>query len=192
MDIRIMEALNQASAISNVGSYGRTGNINQTSRSFGSIFQNHLVNQMKQEIYNRFQIMVGGYSDTFSCYIPTDVLSRMNFDETLKEKVFHLLEKYSGEEFKESVMGKESSANKCTLMFNEDGDMTATLETAPEKKKQSIQSAYLLYQKYIMQQAALMPSQMNLYSVYNNLYGLNGISNFDMLQNPLFSFIQGL
>lgn len=184
MDTRIMGALNQVSAISNIDSYGRTGNIKQTGRSFGNILQNQLVNRMKQEIYNRFQITLGGYSDTFSCYIPSNVLSRMNTDEALKEKVFHMLEKYSGEEFKESV-------EKCTLIFDEEGDMTATLETAAEKKNQTVQNAYLLYQKYLMQRASLMPFQMNSYSLYNNLYGLNGFSNLNMMKNSLFSSIFG-
>ena len=105
MDTKIMGILDQASVINSIGAYGSIGNIYQTGKSFSNILQNQMVNRMKQEIYNRFQIAVGGYSDTFSCYIPSDVLSRMNTDEALKEKVFHTLEKYSGEEFKESFMG---------------------------------------------------------------------------------------
>lgn len=178
MDTRIMGILNQASAISNVGFHGKNGNVYQTGKSFGNIIQNQLVNRMKQEIYSQFQIDVGRYSDTFSCYIPSNVLCRMNTDKALKEKVFNMLEKYSGEEFKESVMGKELSVKKCTLIFDEEGDMTATLDTAAEKKNQTARNAYLLYQKYLIQQAALMPSQMNLYSAYSNLYGSNGIIPF--------------
>lgn len=192
MDTRIMGILNQASAINNIGSYGSIGNIYQTGKSFGNILQNQMVNRMKQEIYNRFQIAVGGYSDTFSCYIPSDVLSRMNTDEALKEKVFHTLEKYSGEEFKESFMGKEPSVKKCTLVFDEEGDMTATLETAAEKKNQTAKDACLLYQRFLMQQMPLMSYQTNLYSGYNNLYGLYGINNFSMMPNSLFSSIFGL
>lgn len=192
MDTKIMGILDQASVINSIGAYGSIGNIYQTGKSFSNILQNQMVNRMKQEIYNRFQIAVGGYSDTFSCYIPSDVLSRMNTDEALKEKVFHTLEKYSGEEFKESFMGTEPSVKKCTLVFDEEGDMIATLETAVEKQTQTLQNAYLLYQRFLMQQMPLMSYQTNLYSGYNSLYGYNGINNFSMLQNPLLSSIWGL
>lgn len=175
MDTWITGALNQA-AIGNTGLYGKTGSIGQTGSSFGNVLQSQLVNRMKQEIYKQFKIAVGGYSDTFNCYIPSNVLCRMNTDGALKEKVFSMLEKYSGEE--------------CTLIFDEEGEMTATLETAAEKKSQTAQNAYVLYQKYLMQRASLMPFQMNAYSVYDNLYGLNGLGSLRML--PLFSSILGL
>ncbi|MBO5281628.1 MAG: hypothetical protein J6B43_00650 [Lachnospiraceae bacterium] len=182
MDTWITGALNQA-AIGNTGLYGKTGSIGQTGSSFGNVLQSQLVNRMKQEIYKQFKIAVGGYSDTFNCYIPSNVLCRMNTDGALKEKVFSMLEKYSGEGWKEA-------AEKCTLIFDEEGEMTATLETAAEKKSQTAQNAYVLYQKYLMQRASLMPFQMNAYSVYDNLYGLNGLGSLRMLS--LFSSILGL
>lgn len=179
--------LNPLSTISNTGTYGSIGNTYQTGMSFYGVLQNQQVDRMKQEIYNCFGIEVGDCSDTFGCYIPSNVLYRMNTDTALKEKVFGMLEKYSGEEFKNSIMGQQPSIKKCTLNFDEYGEMTATLETGAEKQNKTNQSAQFLYQNFLMQQAARMPYQMNLYSGYNNLYGLNGISNFSWMQNSLFS-----
>ncbi len=173
--------LNPLSTINNSSLYGRTGNTYQAGTSFYSMLQSQQVSRMKQEIYNRFQINVGGYNDMFHCYIPSEVLSRMNADKVLKEKVFQTLEKYSGEDFKQSIMGQEPSVKKCTLIFDQDGDMTATLETGTEKKSKTDQSTRLLYQKLLMQQAALMPYRMNLNSGYHNLYGLNGFHNFNVM-----------
>lgn len=190
MSTNITEILNLLSTVNNTGSYGSIGNIYQTGTSFGNALQNQMVNRMKQEIYNQFQINVGSYSDHFSCYIPSDVLCRMNTDKALKEKVFNMLEKYSGEEFKESIMGQEPSVKKCTLTFDEEGEVTVTLKT-DDKQSQTDQNARLLYQKYFMQQAALMSYRTSLYGGYNNMYGLNGLNNYNMLQNSLFSSILG-
>lgn len=156
--------LNPLSSISSINPYGSMGNIYQTDMSFYSILKSKQANRMKQEIYNTFGIEVGGYSDTCSCYIPSEVLCRMYTDRTLKEKVFTMLEKYSGEEFKEKIMEHQSISN---------------------------QSAMLLYRKLLMQQAALMPVQTNLYSGYNSLYGWNSTNSFNMLQNPFFSSLWG-
>lgn len=181
--------VNPLSTISNTSPYGRISNTYQTGASFYSKLQSQQANRMKEEIYNRFHVAVGGDNDTFTCYIPSEVLCRMNTDKALKEKVFNMLEKYRGEDFKKSVMGQETSVKKCTLIFDEEGDMTATLQTDTAKQNKIDQSTRLLCNKILMHQAALMPYQMNLYSGYNNLYGLNGINNFSMLQNPLFSSI---
>ncbi len=51
----------------------------------------------------------------------------------LKTKVFQSLEKYTGEEFQKAVMGQEMTIQKCTMIFDEKGDMTATLESSAEK-----------------------------------------------------------
>lgn len=185
--------INPLTTISNTSTYGGINNPYQTGMSFYGVLQNQQVDRMKQEIYNCFGIEVGDYSDTFGCYIPSNVLYRMNTDAALKEKVFGILEKYSGEEFKNSIMGQQPSIKKCTLHFDEAGDMTATLETGTEKRNKTNQSTQLLYQNFLIQQAARMPYQMNLYSGYNNLYGLNGINNFNWLQNSLFSsLLRGL
>lgn len=181
--------LNPLSTISNINCYGSSGNIYQTSMSFGTILKSQMVNQIKQEIYNRFQVEVGGDGDDFKLYIPSETLYQMNTNSTLKEKVFHMLEKYSGEEFKNSIMGEESAIKNCTLTFDEEGDMTATLKTGTEKQSTTDQSTTLLYQKLLMQQAALMPYQTNLYTGYNTMYGLNGINYVNTMQNSLFSSI---
>lgn len=91
------------------------------------------------------------------------------------EKVFGALEKYSGEEFRKSITGQDSAVRKCTLVFDEDGDMTATLETGKEKRNAINQNTKLLYQNFFMQQAMRMSYPTNLYSGYHNLYGLNGL-----------------
>lgn len=190
MNTNMMGILNALSTVNNSSSYRSIGSNYQAGTSFSSTLQNQMANRMKQEIYRRFQIEVGSYNDNFNCYIPSEVLCRMNTDNTLKEKVFNMLEKYSGEEFKETVMEKEPSVKKCTLNFDENGNVTVTLKTSTENQSQTDQNTRLLYQKLFMQQAALMPYQMNLYSGYN-LLGLNGLNSYSMLQNSLFSSILG-
>ena len=171
--------MNSLSAVGSTGSYGRIGNSYQKSNSFYTMLQSQQANRMKQEIYKKFQVSVGDYSGNFKCYIPSEVLCKMNTDKELKEKVFNSLEKCSKEEFKNSM--------KCTVIFDEEGEMTATLETDNGKQKKSSVSTNLMYQKLLMQQTALMPYQINMYSGYHNLYGLNGINsyNYSLLRNFL-------
>lgn len=180
--------INPLLTVRNTSTYGSIGNPYQTGMSFYGVLQNQQVDQMKQEIYNRFGIQVGECSNIFGCYIPSNVLYRMNTDVALKEKVFDMLEKYSGEEFKNSIMVGEPSVRKCTLQFDEEGDMIATLETGTVKRNKTNQNTQLLHQNFLMQQAARMSYQTNLYSGYN-LYGLNGINNFKWMQNSLFSHL---
>lgn len=168
MSTNITEILNLLSTVNSIGPYGSRGNLYQAGISFGSALQNQLANRMKKEIYDQFQISVGSYSNHYSCYIPSDVLCRMNADKALKEKVFNMLEKYSGEEFKESMMG-QGAAKKCTLTFDEEGEVTVTLKTG-EKQSLSDESARLLYQKYFMQQAALLSYRTNMFGGYYNLW----------------------
>ena len=189
MNINSLGLINPLSTIGSRSPYNGIGNIYQTDMPFYNLLQSQQVNGMKQEIYNQFGIEVGDYSDNFGCYIPSEVLYRMNLDTDLKEKVFGAIEKYSGEEFRKSITGQGPAVSKCTLVFDENGDMTATLETGKAKRNAGKQNTNLLYQNFLMQQAARMSYQTNLYSGYRNLYGLNGlnglngINSFNMMQN---------
>lgn len=176
MNINGLGLINLLSTISSTSPYNNgIGNIYQTDTSFYGLLQSRQVNRMKQEIYNRFGIEVGDYNNNFECHMPSEVLYRMNMDMDLKEKVFGALEKYSGEEFRKSITGQDPAVRKCTLVFDEDGDMTATLETGKEKRNAINQNTKLLYQNFLMQQAMRMSYPTNLYSGYHNLYGLNGL-----------------
>ena len=144
------------------------------------MLETYQANKMKQEIQQKFQIKIGENNQKFQCYIPSEVLCKMNTDKELKKKVFSSLEKCNKEEFKNSM--------ECTLIFDEEGEMTATLKTEIGNKNQSNLSYYLMYQKLLMQQATGNPYQMNLYSGYNNLYGLNALNSYNLLGNSLFSY----
>lgn len=71
------------------------------------------------------------------------------------------------------------------------------IENGAQTQGRFDQSAWLLYQKSLMQQAALMPYQMNLYNSYSgypNLYGLSGLNGMNysaLLQNAMFSSVFG-
>ncbi len=204
MNSRYYGILNPLSTASTAGTYNKSRNISKTrDMSFGSTLQNQRVKQMKQEIYDKFQIEVGNSSGKISCYIPSTVLAQMNTNQALKTKVFQSLEKITGEEFQKTIMGQEPEIKKCTMIFDEKGEMTATLENGTQTQGRFDQSAWLLYQKSLMQQAALMPYQMNLYNSYSgypNMYGLNGLSGISglngmnysaLLQNAMFSSVFG-
>lgn len=204
MNSRYYGISNSLSTGNTAGTYNKSGNISKTrNMSFGSTLQNQRVNQMKQEIYDKFQIEVGNSSGRISCYIPSTVLAQMNTNQALKTKVFQSLEKITGEEFQKTIMGQESEIKKCTMIFDEKGEMTATLENGTQTQGRLGQSAWLLYQKSLMQQAALMPYQMNLYNSYSgypNLYGISGLNGISgqsgmnysaLLQNAIFSSMFG-
>ena len=57
------------------------------------------VNNIVKEIYNKFGINVGVSNSRFECFIPGDVLYRMNTDSALKNKVYAMLADYSSSEF---------------------------------------------------------------------------------------------
>ena len=97
------------------------------------------VNNIVKEIYNKFGINVGVSNSRFECFIPGDVLHRMNTDSALKNKVYAMLADYSSSEFQTTMQTLNPPVKKCTLIFDENGDVVATLE--PDVEKESVGSS---------------------------------------------------
>ena len=79
-------------------------------------------------IYNKFHIDVGAANGYFECYIPSDVLYRMNTDTVLRQKVYDMLADYSSDKFKLTMQTLNPPVKKCTLVFDDNGEGVATLE----------------------------------------------------------------
>ena len=94
------------------------------------------VNNIVKEIYNKFGINVGVSNSRF---IPGDVFHRMNTDSALKNKVYAMLADYSSSEFQTTMQTLNPPVKKCTLIFDENGDVVATLE--PDVEKESVGSS---------------------------------------------------
>lgn len=97
------------------------------------------VNNIVKEIYNKFGINVGVSNSRFECFIPGDVFHRMNTDSALKNKVYAMLADYSSSEFQTTMQTLNPPVKKCTLIFDENGDVVATLE--PDVEKESVGSS---------------------------------------------------
>ena len=89
------------------------------------------VNNIVNEIYDKFGINVGVSNSRFECFIPGDVLYRMNTDSMLAD--------YSSSEFQTTMQTLNPPVKKCTLIFDENGDVVATLE--PDVEKESVGSS---------------------------------------------------
>ena len=81
------------------------------------------VNNIVNEIYDKFGINVGVSNSRFECFIPGDVLYRMNTDSALKNKVYAMLADYSSSEFQTTMQTLNPPVKKCTLIFDENGDV---------------------------------------------------------------------
>lgn len=97
------------------------------------------VNNIVNEIYDKFGINVGVSNSRFECFIPGDVLYRMNTDSALKNKVYAMLADYSSSEFQTTMQTLNPPVKKCTLIFDENGDVVATLEPDVEKRALEVQ-----------------------------------------------------
>ena len=84
-------------------------------------------------------VNVGVSNSRFECFIPGDVLYRMNTDSALKNKVYAMLADYSSSEFQTTMQTLNPPVKKCTLIFDENGDVVATLE--PDVEKESVGSS---------------------------------------------------
>ena len=58
----------------------------------------------------------------------------MNTDSALKNKVYAMLADYSSSEFQTTMQTLNPPVKKCTLIFDENGDVVATLEPDVEKE----------------------------------------------------------
>lgn len=63
----------------------------------------------------------------------------MNTDSALKNKVYAILADYSSSEFQTTMQTLNPPVKKCTLIFDENGDVVATLE--PDVEKESVGSS---------------------------------------------------
>lgn len=59
---------------------------------------------------------------------PSDVLYRMNTDTVLRQKVYDMLADYSSDKFKLTMQTLNPPVKKCTLVFDDNGEVVATLE----------------------------------------------------------------
>ena len=114
MDIQALGMLSNITAIvqkQNVNTI--SGDINVEKDFYGTLREQQ-INCVKEDIYNKFHIDVGAANGYFECYIPSDVLYRMNTDTVLRQKVYDMLADYSSDKF--------------TLVFDDNGEVVATLE----------------------------------------------------------------
>lgn len=95
------------------------------------------INNIKDEIYDKFQMNVGASNGKFECYIPSDVLYKMNSDTELKDKVYKTLESYSSDSFNNTMQTLNPPVKKCTLIFDDEGSVVATLEADADRKTSS-------------------------------------------------------
>ncbi len=168
--MQITGLLNQLQAVEHTGK-ARRGSSVQGAETFGNTLQQRRINRVKEEIYDQFQISVGTYGKEFSCYIPSEVLYKMSCNAEMREKVYEQLESYSPDNYQASVAGLKPPVKKCTLIFDEGGNATATLEAASDETSSS--TANSLYQSYLRRQAAMLPYQMGAYGL-NSFYGSYG------------------
>ncbi len=173
--MQVTNLVNQLSTASIANGTKRVGRTSQAASTFNQTLQQKRINQVKQEIYDKFQISVGSYGKSFSCYMPSSLLQKMSVNPQLKEKVYEQLESYTPENLQASVAGLNPPVKKCTLIFDEGGDAAATLEAASSKQDLN-SSANSLYQNYLLQRTSLLSYPSSLYSGYglNSLYGLGG------------------
>ncbi|MBQ9989521.1 MAG: hypothetical protein IJP31_01050 [Lachnospiraceae bacterium] len=189
--MQLMSIGNQLSTCNLSAKAGRTSRYTQVaSFNFGKTFQEKQINQVKQEIYEKFGISVGSYGKSFSCYIPSNVLYQISCNSQMKEKVYEQLESYSPENYEKSIAGLNPPVKRCTLIFDEGGDATATMEAAASEEDLASSvinnNAYLSYLKG--QSAMLSYNSNGLSSLYglNSLYGGSGynLSSLYGLNSP--------
>jgi hypothetical protein len=107
----------------------------RTDSDFSNQFKKNVINNVKSDIYEKFGINVGVADNSFECFISGDVLYRMNTDEELKEKIYAMLEDYTSPHFQMTKISLNPPVKKCTLVFDENGDVVATLYPDVEKEK---------------------------------------------------------
>ena len=126
MDIQVLGILSNITAsVQNVNTI--EGDIN-VEKGFGRTLREQQINCVKEDIYNKFHIDVGAANGYFECYISSDVLYRMNTDTALKQKVYDILADYSSDKFKLTMQTLNPPVKKCTLVFDDNGEVVATLE----------------------------------------------------------------
>lgn len=109
----------------------------RTDSNFSNQLRENVINNVKSDIYEKFGINVGIADNSFECFISGDVLYRMNTDETLREKVYSMLEDYTSPHFQMTKISLNPPVKKCTLVFDDNGDVVATLYPDVEREERN-------------------------------------------------------
>ena len=141
MDTNLISILNKFTEISSVNNTGKSQKNSACDTSFETTMREQQINNTKEEIYNKFHVDVNNANGKFECYISSDVLYRMNTDSELKSKVYAMLEDYTSDKFQTFCKTFDPPVKKCTLMFDENGDVVSTLEPDMEKLEKSMGKA---------------------------------------------------
>ena len=133
MDIQALGMLSNITAIvqkQNVNTI--EGDINVEKDFYGTLREQQ-INCVKEDIYNKFHIDVGAANGYFECYIPSDVLYKMNTDTALRQKVYDMLADYSSDKFKLTMQTLNPPVKKCTLVFDDNGEIVTERSKNTEK-----------------------------------------------------------
>lgn len=86
MDIQALGMLSNITAIEQKQNVNTIeGDINVEKDFYGTLREQQ-INCVKEDIYNKFHIDVGAANGYFECYIPSDVLYKMNTDTALRQE----------------------------------------------------------------------------------------------------------
>lgn len=96
------------------------------------------IESAKTDIYEKFGIKVNVMDEEEECWIPGEVLYRMNNDAALKEKVYATLADYASTQFQMTKAALYPPVKKCTLVFDKNGDSVTTLEPDMEYLEQEV------------------------------------------------------
>ena len=110
-------------------------------RNFSDGLKESEVNYIKADIYEKFGTNVNESNSNFECYIPGDVLYKMNKDTALKKKVYDILADYTSSKFQMTRKALNPPVKKVTLVFDKNGCVVATLEPDLDNKDGSIKSS---------------------------------------------------
>lgn len=100
--------------------------------NFNIILEETAIENVKTDIYNKFNIKVNMPDGREDCTIPRSVLYKMNSDAALREKIYEVLADYKNT--KSTLAGYYPPVKKYTLAFDEKGNVLAyILEPDMEK-----------------------------------------------------------
>lgn len=170
MKAQILEVINNISA--NVRLQNTEGNKAdaETEKFFGITLKEQQINSIKADIYDRFQIDVDTANGRLYCYIPGNVLYKMNFDSALKEKVYNILADYSSDKFEMEMQTLYPPVKKCTLVFDDNGNAVATLEADMERLEKDTEKPAKKRKPYLLRDCSLeMLFRENTYEPYQDV-----------------------
>lgn len=97
----------------------------KTDNHFNELLKEAAVENVKTDIYHKFNIKVNASDNREECTIPREVLYRMNSDTALREKVYTVLDDYKNT--KATLAGYYPPVKKYTLTFDAQGNVLAYL-----------------------------------------------------------------